>query len=127
MEKPFRAGICILAVLLAATLGVCAFMRAIHAPIEENLTQAHAAALAGDMEQAKALADEAYSRWDRFRTVTAIFADQSPMDDAECLFAEMQVFADTGEDVHFISCCAQLEKMMRAMADAHTPSVSSLL
>lgn len=119
MERRFLLGIGILVVILAFSIGVSIGMKAMHAPAERSLTLAAQYALAGNMEQAKPLAREAYHRWSAYRSITAAFADHTPMDDTERLFQEVLVYAETGEDAQFAACCRQTSVMLRATYEAH--------
>ena len=127
MERRFILGIVILALVLALAVGVTLGMKAIHAPGEAALEQAAQFALADNMEQAVSLAREAYDRWQKYRGITAAFADHSPMDDTEQLFREMLVYAEAGEDPHFAACCTQLSAMLKAMYETHGFSLRNIL
>ena len=127
MERRFILGITILVLVLALTIGTAIGMKAIHAPGEAAMTQAARLALAGDMDRAIPLAREAYTRWQKFRGITAAFADHNPMDDTERLFREMLVYAEAGEEPHFAACCQQLSAMLRAMYETHGFSLKNIL
>ena len=127
MERRFILGITILVLVLALTIGAAIGMKAIHAPGEAAMTQAARLALAGDMDRAIPLAREAYARWQKFRSITAAFADHNPMDDTERLFQEMLVYAEEGEEPHFAACCTQLSAMLKAMYETHGFSLKNIL
>ena len=127
MEKRFYLGLAILLLLLALGIGTTIVMRAIHKPVEAALSQAADFALADDLEQALPLARKAYDRWQTYHSLTASFADHSPMDDTDTLFQEMLVYGETAEIPHFISCCRELVVMTEAMYDAHAFSLKNLL
>lgn len=127
MERRFILGLTLLILVLALTIGAAIGMKAIHQPGEAALTSAAQLALDGDMEQAIPLARQAYSRWQKYRNITAAFADHNPMDDTERLFREMLVYAKTGEDPHFAACCEQLSAMLRAMYETHGFSLKNIL
>ena len=127
MERRFLFGITILLLVLVFAIGVALGMKAIHAPTEAALTQAARLALDGDMEQAIPLAQKAYHRWQKYRRITAAFADHNPMDDTERLFREMLVYADAGEEPHFAACCTQLSAMLKAIYEAHSFSLKNIL
>ena len=126
MEKRFYLGLIILAVILATSIGVTLGMRAMHEPVQQLLTQA-ADTAQEDWEQALSLAQKAYDRWQNYHSMTASFADHSPMDDTDTLFQEMLVYGQTKEVPHFIACCRELTVMTQAMYDAHTFSLKNLL
>lgn len=127
MEKRFYLGLGILLLLLILGLSVSFFMQAVHQPVEANLAEAARFALAGDMEKALPLAQKAYDRWQRYHSLTASFADHSPMDDTDTLFQEMLVYAQAGEVPHFAACCRELVVLTQAMYDAHAFSLKNLL
>ena len=127
MERRFILGITILVLVLALTIGTAFGMKAIHAPGEAILTEAAKLTLAGEFRQAVPLAEQAYQRWQKYRSITAAFADHNPMDDTERLFREMLVYAETGEAPHFAACCTQLSAMLRAMYETHGFSLKNIL
>ena len=127
MERRFILGLAILILVLALTIGTAIGMKAIHAPGEAALTKAADLALTGQMEQALTLAREAYGRWQKYRGITAAFADHTPMDDTERLFREMLVYAEAEEAPHFAACCTQLSAMLKAMYETHGFSLKNIL
>ena len=127
MERRFILGLVILTLVLALAVGAAIGMKAIHEPAETALSQAAQLALAGNMEQAVPLAREAYSRWQKYKGITAAFADHSPMDDTERLFREMLVYAETGEDPHFAAYCSELSAMLKATYETHGFSLKNIL
>ena len=127
MERRFIVGLVLLILVLAFSVGTAIGMRAIHVPGEAALTQAAQLAMAGNMEQAIPLAQQAYVRWQKYRGITAAFADHNPMDDTERLFREMLVYAQTDEVPHFAACCQQLSAMLKATYEAHGFSLKNIL
>ena len=127
MERRFILGIVILTLVLALAVGAAIGMKAIHRPGEIALTQAAQLALSEDMDKAVPLARNAYARWQKYRSITAAFADHTPMDDTERLFREMLVYAETGEDPHFAACCSQLSAMLKATYETHGFSLKNIL
>ena len=127
MERRFIFGVVLLGLVLALTVGTAFGMKAIHKPGQVALEQAAGLALAGDLEQAVPLARNAWDRWQKYRDLTAAFADHNPMDDTERLFREMLVYAETGETPHFAACCTQLSAMLRAIYETHGFSLRNIL
>lgn len=127
MERRFILGLGILILVLAFAVGVAFGMKAIHAPGEAALEKAAQLALSGNMEQALSLARQAYDRWQQYRSVTAAFADHTPMDDTQRLFHQMLVYAEAEEAPHFAACCSELSAMLRAIYETHTFSVKNIL
>lgn len=112
-------GLAILIVFLIAGFVTAEVMEDAHLPTERLLAQAAEMTLKGDFEGAVALGFEAKSRWERHWDGTATVADHSPMDDVDALFAEMEIFAKTGEAPHFASVCKELSQRIQAVAGAH--------
>ena len=127
MEQRFILGLTILLLALVFAIGTGIVMKAIHSPGEAALTQAAELALSGDMERAVPLAQDAYTRWQKYRSITAAFADHNPMDDTERLFREMMVYAETDEVPHFAACCTQLSAMLKATYETHGFSLKNIL
>ena len=127
MEKRFYLGLAILLLLLILGIGTSMAMKAIHEPVQTALVEAAAQAQSGDLSQALPTAQNAYDRWQKFHSITASFADHSPMDDTDTLFQEMLVYGQMEEIPHFIACCRQLMIMTEAMYDAHVFSLKNLL
>ena len=127
METRFYLGLAILLLLLILGIGTSMAMKAIHEPVQTALAEAAAQAHSGDLSQALPTAQSAYDRWQRFHSVTASFADHSPMDDTDTLFQEMLVYGQLKDIPHFIACCRQLMIMTEAMYDAHVFSLKNLL
>ena len=127
MERRLFLGVGILVLVLSLCIGTAFGMQAIHKPSEEALTQAARIAAAGNMADALPLARAAFDRWQKFRNITAAFADHTPMDDTERLFREMLVYGETGEGPHFAACCSQLSAMLRATYETHGFSIKNIL
>ena len=127
MEKRFYLGLVILGLLLALGIGTSVMMQVIHKPVAEKLYNAAELALKDNLDEALPLSQKAYERWQRFHSLTASFADHSPMDDTDSLFQEMLVYGQTREIPHFAACCRQLAALSEAMYDAHVFSLKNLL
>ena len=96
-------------------------------PAQTSVEEICRAVASGDMEQAVPLAQDAYTRWQKYRSITAAFADHNPMDDTERLFREMMVYAETDEVPHFAACCTQLSAMLKATYETHGFSLKNIL
>ena len=113
----FGAGL--LAVFLGLGLLVSALVSNAHQPTSTMLEQAAEKTLSGDFAGGIALGTEAQQRWKCQWNGTASIADHSPMDEIDALFAEMEIYARTGEQPHFAACCKELAQRLEAIADAH--------
>lgn len=120
--KRLWLGVALLAALLAASLAVQAVANHIHDPIAKDLEQAAEAALSEDWAEADRLYRRARDAWQRHHGATASLADHSPMDELDMLFAQLRVFSQEQEAVHFASTCRSAAQMAQAMAQAHSLS-----
>lgn len=125
--KRFWIGICVLAVLLAAGIAVTYVMERCHEPISRELDAASQAVLAGDWNRAVGSAEAAFEKWQRCRDFTAAFADHSVLEEVECLFAQIQVFAAGRDTLSFAAACAHLSRLTDAVAQSHLPKWQNLL
>lgn len=102
-------------------LGICLSVAADKAclPTEALLAQAAEKTLSGDFEEGIALGMEAKDQWQAQWNGIAAIADHEPMDEVDALFAEMEIYAKTGEQPHFAACCQELSRRVRSFADAH--------
>ena len=124
--KRFWIGICVLAILLAAGLGNTYLMMQAHDPISRQLAQAAEAATAGNWDQATALFLDAQSQWDSWIDLAAAFTDHNMLETADGLFAELRVYEKTDEPQVCAAGCAQLSRLIRAIAESHLPSWQNL-
>ncbi len=127
MRHRLWLGIGILTVLLGLCFGAQMIMCRIHKPIAQDLEDAAQAALAEDWDRANALFSRAERSWEKRHGLTASLADHSPMDEVDMLFAELKVFAQEQETVHFAATCRSAAQMAQAMAQAHTLTWWNLL
>ena len=91
-------GVGILAVFLILGFVIAGQMDDAHLPTGELLSQAAEMTLNGEFEGAVALGMEAKDRWEKQWNGTAAVADHSPMDEVDALFAEMEIYAQTGRN-----------------------------
>ena len=111
------AGILVFFLILGLLTG--SLLKNAHDSTENLLGEAAEAALNGSFTDAVALGMQAKRRWEQQWNNTAIFADHTPMDDVDGLFAEMETYAQTSEIPHFVACCKELVKRVSAVAEAH--------
>ena len=112
-------GVGILIALLILSFAIAALMHDVHYRISDLLSQAAAAAEQDDWQQADRLARQAEQQWQQYHHFTAAFADHTPMDELDGLFAELLVFLNNRESPHFASTCARLSLLAQSMADSH--------
>lgn len=123
----FWIGLGVLAFLLALGLGITFFMERTHGPISQTLEQASQAALSDDWAQALRLSQQARQQWDACSDFTAAFIDHSMLELAESLFAEVQVYGETGDSHAFAATCAHLSRLTHAIAQSHLPKWQNIL
>ena len=116
-------GFGILLALLALCLAVGCCLDRFQDPLTRQLDQAAAFSREDCWPQARALAEEAQSTWDRCRGAIACVADHTPMEEIDDLFAQLPSYA--GEPAEYAATCAALSRKLRAVADAHRLSLWS--
>ena len=107
-------GFVLLLVLLAGGIAATWGMAKCHEPIARDLENAAKTALQGDMAQGEALMFQAREAWGRSRHLGACFADHTPMEEIDALFAQVEVY--------FAAGCAALSRKVEAMGQAHGAS-----
>ena len=112
-------GIGLLTVLLVLGIWVAKVMENNHMPGGAQLRQAAELAQAGEWEAAEALTRRARRNWEGTWKLTASVADHQPMDQIDGLFAELRVYAATGDKVAYSGTCAHLAELLEAMGNAH--------
>ncbi len=125
--KRFWIGITVLAVLLAAGVAITAYISGSHAPISDQLAQAAQAAENETWTQATDLARQAQAQWLQCRDFTAAFADHTVLEEIDAIFAEIDVYAATGDKISFAAACAHLSELTKAMAESHLPKWQNIL
>lgn len=113
-------GLALLVVLLASGLLTAKKMEEIHGDGAKTLTRAGAYALEDNWAPARELAFQTMKQWQEHREFTAAFADHEPMEDVDCLFAELPVYAREEDAAHFAAICAELSKRLEAVSNAHS-------
>ena len=115
-------GFVLLLVLLAGGIAATWGMAKCHEPIARDLENAAKTALQGDMAQGEVLMLQAREAWGRSRHLGACFADHTPMEEIDALFAEVEVYAAAREETDFAAGCAALSRKVEAMGQAHGAS-----
>lgn len=125
--KRGKVGIGILAGLLVLCMLATVTMRRRNEPIARILAAASDLAAAGEWEEAKKLAGKARGDWEKRWHFTAVFADHTPMEDIDGLFARLEVYEKQEDRTAFAAVCADLSVKIEAMGDAHGINWWSLL
>lgn len=123
----FWLGIGILAAFLGLSLYVAAAADETNQQISGILEQAAQDALAGDLDKAVTLAQQAQTQWQKNWHSTAAVADHAPMDEIDGIFNQTFAFAAAGSAQDFAACCARLSGLVAAVGEAHSLSWWNLL
>ena len=125
--KRLWLGISLLALFFVLSLFVGAAMDRNHLEIAEKLHNASELALQENYALAQKQAEGAKAKWEKTWNWTAAVADHAPMDEIDGLFAQLKAFEKPQEGAHYAATCAQLAKLVEAMAEAHRLSLENLL
>lgn len=117
--KRLVIGIIVLSFLLCSGVAVSLIFARAHAPVADLLQQAAHAAMEENWADAAACFTQAQARWQRFRDFTAAFADHAPMDEADGLFAQLEIYKAEENDSAFPALCARLAQLVEAVSDSH--------
>lgn len=107
-----------LLVLLALCLVTGYCLDRLQGPLTQELKQAAALALAEEWPQAKALAENAQSSWNRCRKRVACVTDHTPMEEIDELFAQLSCY--DGDREEYAALCVSLAQGLQAIAAAHS-------
>ena len=113
-------GLALLAALLASCLFTARKMEEFHRDGAQMLTRAGAYALEDNWAPARELAFQTMKQWQEHREFTAAFADHEPMEDVDCLFAQLPAYARQEDTAHFAAICAELSMRLEAVRNAHS-------
>lgn len=125
--KRLWIGIIILAVLLAAGIGLSIGIPALHSRLSEALTSACDAAEKGDWETALSLANSAKADWERYQHFVAAFVDHEPLEQMDRLFSELEVYRNQRLPAEYAAVCAHLSHLSKAIGESHALTWWSLL
>lgn len=118
--KRLIIGICVLSCLLILGISVSAVFHVAHNPTAQLLQEASESAQGGDWDTALQALHRAKSRWECYWQFTAAFADHSPMDEIDSLFAELEVRGKEKSRESFPALCVKLAALTQALADSHS-------
>ncbi len=112
-------GLGLLLALIAIGIGVTVLMTNIHDPIAADLEQAAECVSLGDWYQGDRFFQKARSGWEEWSHVRTSFADHTPTEEIDALFAQLQVYDTAREDAAFAAGCMELAKKVAAVGEAH--------
>ena len=125
--KRLWLGIILAGILLVSGFWVSSLIHRASAEIAGALESAAADALSGNFQTATAGAENAHARWESAWRKVAAVADHAPMDEIDSLFAQLTVYADTGNADAFAAYCRRIAQLILAVGEAHSFSWWNLL
>jgi len=88
-------------------------------PITETVRQAGDAGFREDWERAESKMGEAKRVWEEGYPLCASLTDHEPMEEINCLFAQLAVYAKSRDGQNFAAVCALLAEDLEAIGEAH--------
>ena len=116
--KRLWLGVSFLIVLLIFGIWQTLGLFSIHNTLSDTLSDAALAAQQQDWETADALSQAAHEKWEQYRHLTASFADHEPMEEAEQLFAELQICKGLSLEENYAVVCSNLSQICKAIAES---------
>ena len=120
-------GLALLLALMVGSLVSVYWLQEEQQVMGTRMEQAAGYALESRQEDAQALAGQVKRQWERNWNRVAAFADHGPMEEIDGLFAQLDVYARTGDDVAWAAICAELSQELQALGDAAVPHWWNLL
>ena len=118
--KRSKIGFWLLLVLLAMGMVSSWGMVRLTDPVGRAMEAASEAVLRSDWESAQTLALQARESWEKNWNLCAVFADHTPMENINGLFAQLEIYARSGDAQNFAAVCAQLREDTKAIGEAHS-------
>ena len=123
--KRLWIGVGLLVTLLILGILVTCYTDSVQNRIADTVKQAAAQAEIGQWEKAAGTLHQAKALWHHH--LTAAVVDHEPMEEAESLFAQLEVHLKFRESAAFSACCAALQATARAIGEAHSINWWTLL
>ncbi len=118
MGKRFWLGIALLSLLLALGAGSALVLEKLQVPVARELRQAGELAKQAQWSQAEALADHAQAQWKRWRPLTAVFADHTPLEEIDSAFSSLEIYLEDSNMLSFQAASRELGAMVDAVWEA---------
>lgn len=112
-------GLGLLLALLTVGLLTTWSMGRIHEPVSAELEQASEFALLNDWTNAEESFRHARTEWEKWAHFRTCFADHTPVEDIDALFAQLQIYSATHENAAFAAGCMELSEKVSAIGEAH--------
>lgn len=116
--KRLWLGVAFLILLLASGIWQMAGLSHIHSRLSQTLSDAALAAQQENWNTADTLSQNAQSQWEQYRHITASFADHEPLEEAEQLFAELQLCKALSLEENYAVVCSNLSHICKAIAES---------
>ena len=116
--KRLWLGIAFLVLLLAFGIWQTVGLSHIHKNLSQTLSDAAVAAQQENWDTADALSENAQTQWNRYRHLTASFADHEPLEEAEQLFAELRICKELSLEENYAVVCSDLSQICKAIAES---------
>ena len=117
--------------LLLSLLGLCVLISVRAAvlclPAAQWAEEASRACIAGEPARAQVCLEQAHGIWTSHRQQIALWADHTPMEQAELLWQQAGAFLRSDEPGEAASVCAALAGLLRSICDAQQLSWQNLL
>lgn len=116
--KRLWLGVSFLALLLVFGIWQTVSISGIHSGLSQTLSDAALAARRQDWVAADTLSQNAQDQWEQYRHLTASFADHEPLEEAEQLFAELQLCKALSLEENYAVVCSNLSQICKAIAES---------
>ena len=116
--KRLWLGVAFLTLLLIFGIWQTVEISKIHSDLSKTLSDAALAARIRDWDTADTLSEAAQTQWDRYRKLTASFADHEPLEEAEQLFAELQICKGLSLEENYAVVCSDLSQICKAIGES---------
>lgn len=119
-------GAAVLLTILTVSLLAADRMAQDHIAVAALVNRAGREALEENWDTAELLLRAASRRWKDAGALTAMLADQTPVEDVQALLAQLEIFCAQRETTHFAALCAEAALRLTAIADAHRLTIGNL-
>lgn len=118
--KHVKLGLCILAVLFAAGLLLTSCLSGLRRELCDAMNTAATAALEGRWEDADEAAGAGRQLWERRRKFVASVVDHELLEEADTLFAQLEVYRSQCLSAEYAVVCRCLARQMEAIGESQS-------
>ena len=112
-------GVGLLAVLLAASVGMLFVSRDFNKEFTHDLEQAGHSAMAGNWTAAEKQLAKSREKWQTYQRFWASSTDHEPVEQMQNLFSQLELFQARRLEVEFASACRALVNLAEAIDESH--------